>query len=56
MQLLVKRYTLERLSDVYRTWCLKHIGGLDSKNEYDWIPGRILRCSYDKDIRYVILV
>nr|GEV61445.1 sister chromatid cohesion protein PDS5 homolog B-like isoform X1 [Tanacetum cinerariifolium] len=42
--LVVKKYTMERLSDIYRTWCLKQTG------DYDWIPGRILRCLYDKDI------
>ncbi|KAI3499028.1 hypothetical protein L1887_34820 [Cichorium endivia] len=42
---LVKKYTLERLSDIYRTWCLKKIGDYD----YDWIPGRILRSFFDKD-------
>ncbi|KAI3718580.1 hypothetical protein L6452_19457 [Arctium lappa] len=45
--LLVKKYTMERLSDIYRTWCSKQIGGLNL--DYDWIPGRILRCFCDKD-------
>ncbi|CAH1423707.1 unnamed protein product [Lactuca virosa] len=46
---LVKNYTLERLSDIYRTWCLKKIGGLNVNHDYDWIPGRILRSFFDKD-------
>ncbi|KAL8214756.1 hypothetical protein R6Q57_004205 [Mikania cordata] len=44
--LLVKKYTMERLSDIYRTCCTKHMSDC-----YDWIPGRILRCFYDKDFR-----
>ncbi|XP_024988327.1 sister chromatid cohesion protein PDS5 homolog B-like isoform X2 [Cynara cardunculus var. scolymus] len=44
---LVKKYTMERLSGIYQTWCSKQIGGLNL--DYDWIPGRILRCFYDKD-------
>lgn len=47
IQLIVKKYTMERLSDIYRTSCLKQAG------DYDWIPGRILRCLYDEDIGYV---
>ncbi|KAI3740872.1 hypothetical protein L2E82_31347 [Cichorium intybus] len=43
----VKKYTMERLSDIYRTWCLKHT----VSDDYDWIPGRILRCFFDKDLR-----
>ncbi|KAI3829442.1 hypothetical protein L1987_03566 [Smallanthus sonchifolius] len=43
---LVKKYTMERLSDIYRTCCTKHMS-----DGYDWIPGRILRCFYDKDFR-----
>ncbi|KAI3682841.1 hypothetical protein L1987_83148 [Smallanthus sonchifolius] len=44
--LCVKKYTMERLSDIYRTCCTKHMS-----DGYDWIPGRILRCFYDKDFR-----
>lgn len=47
--LLVKKYTMERLSDIYRTWCLKKIGGSNMNDDYDWIPGRILRCFGEKD-------
>ena len=50
----MKKYTMERLSDIYRTWCLKEIGGLNL--DYDWIPGKILRCFDDKDFGYVIVV
>ncbi|KAK9057901.1 hypothetical protein SSX86_022740 [Deinandra increscens subsp. villosa] len=44
--LLVKKYTMERLSDIYRTCCTQHMS-----DGYNWIPGRILRCFYDKDFR-----
>ncbi|XP_071707442.1 sister chromatid cohesion protein PDS5 homolog A-like [Rutidosis leptorrhynchoides] len=44
--LLLKKYTMERLSDIYRTWCLKKIGD----DDYDWIPGKILTCVYDNDL------
>ncbi|KAH0747234.1 hypothetical protein KY285_008891 [Solanum tuberosum] len=49
--LLVKRYTLERLADIYRIYCLNSSGGSIKGVDYDWIPGRILRCFYDKDFR-----
>ncbi|KAI3765368.1 hypothetical protein L2E82_15400 [Cichorium intybus] len=42
---LVKKYTLERLSDIYR----KKIGDSNVNHDYDWIPGRILRSFFDKD-------
>ncbi|KAD4982238.1 hypothetical protein E3N88_18909 [Mikania micrantha] len=48
--ILVKKYTLERLSDMYRIWCLKQIGGSNLNDDYDWIPGRVLKCLYDKDL------
>ncbi|CAN4127000.1 unnamed protein product [Withania somnifera] len=49
--LLVKRYTLERLADIYRMYCLNSSSGSVKNEDYDWIPGRILRCFYDKDFR-----
>lgn len=52
----MKNYTLERLSDIYRTWCLKKIGGLNVNHDYDWIPGRILRSFFDKDFGYVYVI
>ncbi|GJV33394.1 sister chromatid cohesion protein PDS5 homolog B-like protein isoform X1 [Tanacetum coccineum] len=42
----VKKYTMERVCDIYRTSCSKRIS-----EDYDWIPGRVLRCFYDKDFR-----
>lgn len=56
IQVLVKKYTLERLSDIYRIWCLKQLGGLNLNDDYAWIPGRILKCLYDKDLGYVTLL
>ncbi|XP_021766736.1 sister chromatid cohesion protein PDS5 homolog A-A-like isoform X1 [Chenopodium quinoa] len=47
--LLVKKYTLDRLAEIYRHYCLRCKEGC--ANEYDWIPGKILRCFYDKDFR-----
>ncbi|XP_074271941.1 sister chromatid cohesion protein PDS5 homolog A isoform X2 [Silene latifolia] len=47
--LLVKRYTLDRLAEIYRLYSVKCKEGCAF--EYDWIPGKILRCFYDKDFR-----
>ncbi|PIA26794.1 hypothetical protein AQUCO_08800003v1 [Aquilegia coerulea] len=47
----VKRYTMERLAEIYRIYCLKCSDGSISTIEFEWIPGRILRCFYDKDFR-----
>ncbi|KAH9611596.1 hypothetical protein KSS87_009864 [Heliosperma pusillum] len=47
--LLVKKYTLDRLAEIYRLYCVKCKEGCAF--EYDWIPGKILRCFYDKDFR-----
>ncbi|GMH05225.1 hypothetical protein Nepgr_007065 [Nepenthes gracilis] len=47
--LLVKKYTLDRLAEVYCLYCLRIAEGCP--NDYDWIPGKILRCFYDKDFR-----
>ncbi|KAL5574829.1 hypothetical protein UlMin_016528 [Ulmus minor] len=49
--LLVKKYTLERLADIYRVYCMKFADGSMTSYEYDWIPGKILRSFYDKDFR-----
>ncbi|MED6121428.1 hypothetical protein PIB30_030020 [Stylosanthes scabra] len=52
--LLVKRYTLERLAEMYRIICEKRSENVHL-NEYDWIVGKILRCFYDKDFRSDII-
>ncbi|KAK0598612.1 hypothetical protein LWI29_036294 [Acer saccharum] len=49
--LLVKKFTMERLAEVYKVYCLKCADGSIGPNEFDWIPGKILRCFYDKDFR-----
>ncbi|GMN36661.1 hypothetical protein TIFTF001_006195 [Ficus carica] len=46
--LFVKRYTLKRLAEIYGVYCLKCA---DGKTEFDWIPGKTLRCLYDRDFR-----
>lgn len=51
MQLLVKRYTMERLADVYRISCMERCSGSLKNGDYDWILGKILRCFNDKDFR-----
>ncbi|KAL6544680.1 hypothetical protein OROMI_023542 [Orobanche minor] len=48
---LVKRYTMERLADIYRISCMKRSGDSKKYDEYDWIVGKILRCFFDKDFR-----
>ncbi|KAJ6756804.1 ANDROGEN INDUCED INHIBITOR OF PROLIFERATION AS3 / PDS5-RELATED [Salix purpurea] len=48
---LVKRYTMERMAEIFRVYCVKSSDGSITPGEYDWIPGRILRCLYDKDFR-----
>ncbi|KAF5197532.1 Sister chromatid cohesion protein pds5-like protein [Thalictrum thalictroides] len=47
----VKKYTMERLAEIYRIYCLKCSDGSISTIEFEWIPGRILRCFYDRDFR-----
>lgn len=48
---LVKKYTMERLADIFRGCCLRNFNGSINHNEFEWIPGKILRCLYDKDFR-----
>ncbi|CAL0334541.1 unnamed protein product [Lupinus luteus] len=52
--LLVKKYTMERLAEIYRAFC-ENSSDTVKPNEYDWIPGKILRCFYDKDFRPEII-
>lgn len=47
---LVKKYTLERLIEIYRVFCEKSSDNVNPDG-YDWIPGKILRCFHDKDFR-----
>ncbi|XP_027333272.1 sister chromatid cohesion protein PDS5 homolog A-like isoform X2 [Abrus precatorius] len=52
--LRVKKYTMERLAEVYRVVCEKSCDSVNP-NEYNWIPGKFLRCFYDKDFRSDII-
>ncbi|KAF8117115.1 hypothetical protein N665_0012s0121 [Sinapis alba] len=49
--ILVKTYTMERLTELYRVYCLRRAEGKVGTGDFDWIPGKILRCLYDKDFR-----
>ncbi|KZV51246.1 hypothetical protein F511_05903 [Dorcoceras hygrometricum] len=49
--ILVKRYTLERLADIYRVSRVDKSSETTTNAEYDWIVGKVLRCFYDKDFR-----
>ncbi|WZZ02088.1 hypothetical protein YC2023_074416 [Brassica napus] len=49
--MLVKTYTMERLSELFRVYCLRCTEGKAGTGDFDWIPGKILRCLYDKDFR-----
>ncbi|CAI9783991.1 unnamed protein product [Fraxinus pennsylvanica] len=49
--LSVKSYTMERLADIYRCYCLNCSSESTMTYQYDWIVGKILRCFYDKDFR-----
>lgn len=48
-QALVKKYTMEKLADIFRAHLVQTDESVDTK--FDWIPGKILRCFYDKDFR-----
>lgn len=43
---------MERLGEIYKSYCLNSSNGSMKSDAYDWIPGKILRCFYDKDFRY----
>ncbi|KAF2288817.1 hypothetical protein GH714_015036 [Hevea brasiliensis] len=49
--LLVKRYTMERMAEIFRVYCVKSSHGSVGPGEFDWIPGKIMRCFYDRDFR-----
>ncbi|KOM53264.1 hypothetical protein LR48_Vigan09g192300 [Vigna angularis] len=52
--LLVKKYTMGRLAEIYRAFC-ENSSNTVNPSEYDWIPGKIIRCFYDKDFRSDII-
>ncbi|XP_018439839.1 sister chromatid cohesion protein PDS5 homolog A isoform X2 [Raphanus sativus] len=49
--ILVKTYTMERLTELYRVYCLRCAEGKVGTGDFDWIPGKFLKCLYDKDFR-----
>ncbi|TKW20995.1 hypothetical protein SEVIR_4G191000v4 [Setaria viridis] len=49
--LSVKCYTVERLADIYKLYCQRGPDNSASSDDFEWIPGKILRCIYDKDFR-----
>ncbi|KAG4143844.1 hypothetical protein ERO13_D06G217750v2 [Gossypium hirsutum] len=49
--LFVKKYTMERVAEIFRVYCAGCSDGSINQNEFDWIPGKIFRCFYDKDFR-----
>lgn len=52
-QPLVKKYTMEKLADIFRVhWA--EVDELVDPKRFDWIPGKILRCFFDKDFQYVV--
>jgi len=54
----VRKYTLQKLIEVYKTYCTKCINGfviLDK--QFEWIPSKIICCCYNKDcldFKYVV--
>ncbi|KAK7412751.1 hypothetical protein VNO78_04347 [Psophocarpus tetragonolobus] len=52
--LLVKKYTMERLAEIYQDFC-KNSSNTVNPSAYDWIPAKIIRCFYDKDFRSDII-
>ncbi|GMI64562.1 hypothetical protein like AT5G47690 [Hibiscus trionum] len=49
--LLVKKFTMERLAEIFKVYCASCADGSIPTNDFDWIPGKIFRCFYDKDFR-----
>jgi sister chromatid cohesion protein PDS5 len=49
LQLAVKCYTMERLADIYKLYCQRDSS--TNSDDFEWVPGKILRCLYDKDFR-----
>ncbi|KAA3478562.1 Sister chromatid cohesion PDS5 B [Gossypium australe] len=41
--LLVKKYTMERVAEIFRVYCAGCSDGSINQNEFDWIPGKIFR-------------
>uniref|UniRef100_A0A804R332 Binding n=1 Tax=Zea mays TaxID=4577 RepID=A0A804R332_MAIZE len=47
----VKCYTMERLADIYKLYCQRDSDSSTNSDDFEWIPGKILRCLYDKEFR-----
>lgn len=51
-KVLVRKEAFQRLADVYRAYTTKCYDGFVSiDNQLEWIPGKLLRCCYDKDVK-----
>ncbi|KAK9152383.1 hypothetical protein Syun_010692 [Stephania yunnanensis] len=42
---------MDRLAEIYKLHCSKSSDDSINSVDYEWIPGKILRCFYDKDFR-----
>ncbi|XP_078443131.1 binding protein isoform X2 [Wolffia australiana] len=49
--LTVKKYAMERLGDLYKRSCSMSSDQPVNGFNFEWIPGKILRCLYDRDFR-----
>lgn len=51
-KVLVRKEAFQRLAEVYRTYCTKCYEGVASSDKHlEWIPSRLVRCCYDKDVK-----
>lgn len=48
-EISVRRETLQRLTEFYRTLCLKKPEA--AKEDFSWVPSKIIRCCFDKDCK-----
>lgn len=52
MQVLVRKEAFQRLAEVYKAYATKCYDGLTAiDKQLEWIPGKLLRCCYDKDVK-----
>ncbi|AQL03182.1 binding [Zea mays] len=42
---------MERLADIYKLYCQRDSDSSTNSDDFEWIPGKILRCLYDKEFR-----
>lgn len=51
-KVLVRKEAFQRLAEVYKAYATKCYDGLTSiDKQLEWIPGKLLRCCYDKDVK-----